>query len=275
MSGQSGHSQGNSQSQFSQDIPAFQRDALTKLYNQAQQQFGITNAATNGQMPGVNDYVSKVNQGAMSNYQNDLKGGVYQDMGNQKALQQSLQQSMNNPSATSQIYGQIMGGNGNNYADAMKASYVTDANRAQQNMLGNLDARAAASGMSGGSRHGVATAQGMNDINTNLQKAMATTGYQTFDKDLQNKLNVAQQADAGTLARQQMLSGMIGQQQGVQTGAQNAGRNMQNLGMGSFAPSMIPWQNLSNYSNVIGQPNVLSQGSSSSNSSSKSGGGGI
>ena len=275
MSGQSGHSQGNSQSQFSQDIPAFQRDALTSLYNQAQNQFGQTNAATSGQVPGVSDYINKVNAGALGGFQNDLRGGVYQNMGNQRALQQSLQQSMNNPSATSQIYGQIMGGQGNNYADAMKASYITDANRAQQNMLGNLDARAAASGMSGGSRHGVATAQGMNDINTNLQRNMATTGYETFDKDLQNKLNVAQQADAGTLARQQMLSGMIGQQQGVQTGAQNAGHNMQNLGMGSFAPSMIPWQNLSNYSNVIGQPNVLSQGSSSSNSSSKSGGGGI
>jgi len=275
MSGQSGHSQGNSQSQFSQDIPAFQRDALTSLYNQAQNQFGQTNAATSGQVPGVSDYINKVNAGALGGFQNDLRGGVYQNMGNQRALQQSLQQSMNNPSATSQIYGQIMGGQGNNYADAMKASYITDANRAQQNMLGNLDARAAASGMSGGSRHGVATAQGMNDINTNLQRNMATTGYETFDKDLQNKLNVAQQADAGTLARQQMLSGMIGQQQGVQTGAQNAGHNMQNLGMGSFAPSMIPWQNLSNYSNVIGQPNVLSQGSSSSNSSSKSGGGGL
>jgi len=45
--------------------------------------------------------------------------------------------------------------------------------------------------------------------------------------------------------------------------------------MGSFAPSMIPWQNLSNYSNVIGSPNVLSSGNSSSNSSSKSGGGGV
>ena len=275
MSGQSGHSQGNSQSNFNQTIPQFQQDALKQLYAQAQNQFGVTNAATNDQIPGANNFINQVNQGAMGGFQNDLKGGVYQDMGNQKALRDSLQQSMNNPSATSQIYGQMMGGNGNNYADAMKASYITDANRTQQNMLANLDARAAASGMSGGSRHGTATAQGMNDINSNLQRNMATTGYETFDKDLQNKLNVAQQADAGTLARQQMLSGMIGQQQGVQTGAQQAGQNMQNLGMGSFAPSMIPWQNLSNYSNVIGSPNVLSSGNSSSNSSSKSGGGGV
>ena len=275
MSGQSGHSQGSSLSNFNQTIPQFQQDALKQLYSQAQNQFGVTNAATNAQIPGANNFINQVNQGAMNGYQNDLKGGVYQDMGNQKALQDSLKQSMNNPSATSQIYGQMMGGNGNNYADAMKASYITDANRTQQNMLANLDARAAASGMSGGSRHGTATAQGMNDINSNLQRNMATTGYETFDKDLQNKLNVAQQAVAGTLARQQMLSGMIGQQQGVQTGAQQAGQNMQNLGMGSFAPSMIPWQNLSNYSNVIGSPNVLSSGYSSSNSSSKSGGGGL
>jgi hypothetical protein len=107
----------------------------------------------------------------------------------------------------------------------------------------------------------------MYDINSNLQNNLARTGYETFDKDLQNKLGIAQQADQGTLARQQMMSGMLGAQQGVQTGALGQGQNMQNLGMGSFAPGMMPWQNISNWANSLGSPTILNSGNSSGNSS--------
>ena len=268
MSGGGNYSQSsaNNQSNFNQKIPKWQSDALTKMYGAAASTFGNTGNSINQQMGGAQDYINQTNQSAMPEWRNQLNGGVYQGMDNANALSSSLQQSLSNPTATSQIYGQMMGGQGNNYADAMKASYLGDANRATDNMLANLDSRAAASGMSGGSRHGVATSQGMYDINSNLQKNLAATGYNTFDKDLNNKLNIAQQADSGTLARQQMMAGMLGQQQGVQAGALNAGGQMQNLGMGSFAPTMMPWQNMSNYANSIGSPTVLSSGGSSGNS---------
>jgi len=268
MSGGGSYSQSNAknQSNFNQSIPQWQSDALTKMYGAAANTFGNTGNAINAQAPGAQSYIDQTNSAAMPEWKNQLAGGVYQGMDNANQLSNSLQQSLSNPTATSQIYGQMMGGNGNNYADAMKASYLGDANRATDNMLSNLDSRAAASGMSGGSRHGVATSQGMYDINSQLQKNLADTGYNTFDKDLQQKLNIAQQADSGTLARQQMMSDMLGQQQGVQTGALNAGGQMQNLGMGSFAPSMMPWQNMSNYANSIGSPTVLSSGGSSGNS---------
>ena len=268
MSGGGNYSESsaNNQSSFNQKIPKWQSDALTKMYGAAASTFGNTGNSINQQMGGAQDYINQTNQSAMPEWRNQLNGGVYQGMDNANALSSSLQQSLSNPTATSQIYGQMMGGQGNNYADAMKASYLGDANRATDNMLANLDSRAAASGMSGGSRHGVATSQGMYDINSNLQKNLAATGYNTFDKDLNNKLNIAQQADSGTLARQQMMAGMLGQQQGVQTGALNAGGQMQNLGMGSFAPTMMPWQNMSNYANSIGSPTVLSSGSSSGSS---------
>ena len=259
-------SKANNQSNFNQKIPKWQSDALTKMYGAAASTFGNTGNSINQQMGGAQDYINRTNQSAMPEWQSQLSGGVYKGMDNANALSNSLQQSLSNPTATSQIYGQMMGGQGNNYADAMKASYLGDANRATDNMLANLDSRAAASGMSGGSRHGVATSQGMYDINSQLQKNLADTGYNTFDKDLANKLNIAQQADQGTLARQQMMSGMLGQQQGVQTGALNAGGQMQNLGMGSFAPTMMPWQNMSNYANSIGSPTVLSSGMSSGSS---------
>jgi len=269
MSGGGSYNQSNAknQSKFNQSIPQLQVNALTKMYGAAANTFGNTGSAINAQTPGVQSYISQTNSAAMPEWKNQLAGGVYQGMDNANQLSNSLQQSLSSPTNTQSIYGQMMGGNGNNYADAMKASYLGDANRATDNMLSNLDSRAAASGMSGGSRHGVATSQGMYDINSNLQKNLAATGYNTFDKDLTNKLNIAQQADSGTLARQQMMSDMLGQQQGVQTGALNAGGQMQNLGMGSFAPTMMPWQNMSNYANSIGSPTVLNSGGSSGNSS--------
>lgn len=269
MSGGGNYSQSsaNNQSNFNQKIPKWQSDALTKMYGAAANTFGNTGNSINQQMGGAQNYINQANQSAMPEWQSQLNGGVYQGMDNANVLSNSLQQSLSNPTAASQIYGQMMGGNGNNYADAMKAGYTADANRATDNMLANLDSRAAASGMSGGSRHGVATSQGMYDINSNLQNNLAGIGYNTFDKDLNNKLNIAQQADSGTLARQQMMAGMLGQQQGVQTGALNSGGQMQNLGMGSFAPTMMPWQNMSNYANSIGSPTVLSSGGSSGSSS--------
>ena len=269
MSGGGSYNQSNAknQSNFNQSIPQWQVNALTKMYGAAANTFGNTGSAINAQTPGVQSYIDQTNSAAMPEWKNQLAGGVYKGMDNANQLSNSLQQSLSSPTNTQSIYGQMMGGNGNNYADAMKASYLGDANRATDNMLSNLDSRAAASGMSGGSRHGVATSQGMYDINSNLQKNLAATGYNTFDKDLTNKLNIAQQADSGTLARQQMMSDMLGQQQGVQTGALNAGGQMQNLGMGSFAPTMMPWQNMSNYANSIGSPTVLNSGGSSGNSS--------
>lgn len=261
------NSKANNQSSFNQTIPKWQEDALTKMYGSAASTFGSTGSAINARTPGVQTYIDQTNSAAMPEWQNQLNGGVYQGMDNANKLSESLRQSLNSPTNTQNIYGQMMGGNGNNYADAMKASYLGDANRATDNMLANLDSRAAASGMSGGSRHGVATSQGMYDINSNLQKNLAKTGYDTFDKDLNNKLSIASMADSGTLERQKMMAGMLEQQQGTSTGALNSGSNMQNLGMGSFAPTMMPWHNMSNYANSIGSPTVLSSGSSSGNSS--------
>ena len=195
-------------------------------------------------------------------------------MGLQNQLMGSLNQSMNQPSAMSQINAMTMGGEGNNYADAMKDQYIQDANRAQENMLANTDARAAASGMSGGSRHGMMQGLGMEGINDSLQSNLAKTGYDTFDADLQRKLDIAQQADQGNLARQQMMSGMIGQQNQAQQGAIQGGQNMQNINMGQYAPQMMPWDAMGQYGNVIGRPTILGSGSQSGSSGSLSASGG-
>ena len=157
----------------------------------------------------------------------------------------------------------------------MKDSYMRDAQFAQEQMLANTNAQAAGSGMSGGSRHGINEAMGNKFINDRLQQNLANTGFNTFDKDLNRKLSIANQADQNTLARQGMLSGMIGQQQGTTNAGIQGGQNQQNLSMGQFAPGMVPWDAMSQYANAIGRPTILGSGSQSGNSSSKGIGGGL
>jgi hypothetical protein len=276
MSGSAGFQQSkqgsNNQSQMSQQVNGPQQNALSQMYGALPSIFAQNQNMSNNGQQFAQQYSQGVANAAMPAYQSQLNGGVYQNLGIGNRLMSSLDQSLNSPSAMSQINGMIMGGNGNNYADAMKANYIGDANRARDNMMSTLDARATGSGMSGGARHGVATAQGNYDINSNLQHELARTGYETFDKDLDRKLNIASQADQGTLARQQLLSGMLGQQNAAVTGALQGGETMQNLGLGAMAPASAGWGNMQGWANAIGSPTVLSSGSSNGSSFGKNSG---
>ena len=261
-----GGSNSESNSNFNQSVWGPQGTALGKMYKRSRKLYDQQINDINAQVPGAVAGQQGVFNTANPAWQNALNGGVYQNMGLQKSLMDSLNQSMNQPTATQEINNMIMGGSGNNYADAMKEQYINDANRAQENMLSNLDSRAAASGMSGGSRHGIATGLGMRDINQNLQRNLAETGFNTFDQDLNRKLQIAQQADQGTLARQGMMSDKLNQMQGTQTGALGMGQNMQGLNMGQFDPYSAPWSAMNSYASTLGNPVVLGQGNSSGNS---------
>jgi len=274
MGGSGSKSESSQDAQYQDSVWGGQSPFLKNLYGQAGDLFGNTNQNMQGMIPGAQQNMQDIADQSQPFWQDQMQGGAYQDMGLQNQLMGSLNQSLNNPSAMSEINAMIMGGEGNNYADAMKESYISDANRAQEMMLGNLDARAAGSGMSGGSRHGVSQGLGMEGINDQLQKNLAQTGFDTFDQDLDRKLQIAGMADQGTLQRQQMLSGMIGQQNQAMQGGLNFGQNQQNLNMGQFAPGMIPWDAMSQYANAIGRPTILGSGTQSGDSSSKSAGAG-
>lgn len=278
MGGSASKSESSSDAGFKQEVWGPQGEALEGLYNQIgnlfsgqmggfDQPYGIGNIARN---LGMGGNISAIEESARPSWENFMHGGQYMNMDLANRLGTSLDQSMQGPTATQEIQNMIMGGEGNTYADAMRNQYIQDATRAQENMLQNLDARAAASGMSGGSRHGVATAQGMEDINRNLQRNMADVGYQTFDKDLDRKLQIAQQADQATLARQGMMQDMLGRQSDMFSQGLQMAPGMQNLGMGNFAPSMTaamaPWQMASQYGNIIGRPTILGSGTMSGDS---------
>jgi hypothetical protein len=295
VGGSMNKSENESQSSFedwaSQNIDETQLGALKGLWDQGSawlndNQAGLRkfadhrNAYQHAEAQGAGQNMREMNQGSQNAWNDQLQGGVYGGHNLGTNLGASLTQSLNNPSAMQGINSMIMGGDGNNYADAMKDQYMQDADRTQKQMLANTDARASAAGMSGGSRHGMQQGMGNEAISKNLQSNLANTGFQTFDKDLNRKLNIAQQADQGTLQRQQMMQQMLGQQQqGIQNaigGTGNMQSNAQNpynmahqftqdaLGNATnTAQDGMSW-----LANLIGGPIVLDSSGSTGNSSS-------
>jgi hypothetical protein len=321
-------SSGGSNNSFNQDIWSGQRKPLKDMYGNAKSLYGSNASAMDAVTPEIMGSMRDTTGAATGAWKDALAGGSYSGI-NPNNLVSSLDSSMasgvpeassplieslNNslnreftpsgPTNTQNIYSQIMGGAGNNYADAMKGQYLSDANLAQQNMLSNLDARVGASGMTGSSREGIAQGLGLQGINRNLQEQLARTGYETFDKDLSNKLSIAQQADTNNFNRENMYLNDIGRAQGLgfdelnnarsgvyadRSGARDAMGNLigakeatsgnalnfsdaiQNLGMGILEPLMAKWGNMAGYSNTIGGPTVLNGGSGSSWNNSSGG----
>jgi hypothetical protein len=179
---------------------------------------------------------------------------------------QSLNSTLNNPSNSQKLYQQIMGGEGNSYLPALKASMEKDQNNINNMNQSQIDAQAAAAGQSGGAMQGVAQA-----LNTQLgDQALARNenkmGYDTFNQDLQNKLGIAGMADQNTLARQRLMSDMLGQQQGtIDQGIGNTG-NIQGYNMGGMNASNAGMNPLQQYSAAIGGPSILNSGTSSNQS---------
>lgn len=263
-------SESESSSNFSQSVWDQQAPALTRMYDQASGLFNQTNAGLMQQTPFAVNAAKKSYNTSNPYWQNQLQGGVYQNLGLGNQLMNSLNQSMNKPSNMSQVNAMIMGGNGNNYADAMRQQYINDADSAHKMMLNNTRLGAVDAGQVGSSRHGIAEALGTQNVLNNLQKNLTQVGYNTFDKDLDRKLNIAQQADQNTLSRQQMMSDMLSQQQATQNAGLNFGNNMANLGLGALTPYIAPWDAMASYANVLGRPTVLGEGNMSGESESDS-----
>jgi hypothetical protein len=235
---------------------------LDNLYNQAQAQFAPMMNQSQRMTNGAIDFQNQQAQGAAGANAGMQQGGVYGGLGIGNQLMDSLKQSQNTPSNMQQVNSMIMGGNGNTSLDAMKGTLESDAARAGQLNSATNAAQAAARGMSGGSRQGVADALKQGEINRALTANEANLGYQSFDSDLNRKLNIAQQADTNTFNRQNLMSGMLGQQQNtVNQGIGNT-TGIQQLGMGQFNAANQPFQNMQNYQGIIGGPNVLNSGNS-------------
>ena len=250
---------------FKQSVWGGQTPALQDLYGQVGNLFGQTTSGMQGQIPGAVAQQQQVFDQSQPAWQQQMGGGAYQGMDLQGMYNQALQGGGNEQF----IDQSIMGGQGNDYADAMKQQMQSDAWDRTGTALANIDQRAAGRGMGGSSRHGIVQADAIRSEQDRLGDMQTQLGYNTFDKDLDRKLGIAQRADQFDMGRLQNVGQQLGGQQAAMQGGLNYGQGMQNLGMGQFAPYMAPWQATGQYANAIGRPTVLGSGLSSGSSDSK------
>ncbi len=273
MSGSLGKSKSDSSNQFGQDVWGPQGDALGGFYDQIGGAMGGLlgggskggkgggGTGMMGRVPGAADQMQGIADQANPAWQQQLNGGAYAGMDLQGMYGDALQGGGNEQFMNESI----MGGAGNNYADAMRGQMQQDSNtRLGQNLASN-DARAAGNGMSGSSRHGITERGIYDESEQNLGRMQTQMGFNTFDKDLDRKLGIAQRADEFDMGRLNNVSGMMNNQQGAMSGGLDFGQNMQGMGMGQFAPYMAPGSMMGQYSNMYGSPTVLGSGGGNSN----------
>lgn len=218
-------------------------------------------------MMNANPYMQQVAQGAMPGYQSLMGGGASGRTGAaiDPALRSSLEASMRDPSQTGKMYESIVGGAGNTYIDPMIDAMRNDEMTRQGRSAAGIASGAVGSGQSGSSRQGIAEGLMRSEGNRALstQESMARMGG--YDKDLDWKMRIAQQADLGRGQAQDRAIGLLGRgDTNTATGMQGA-QGMQNLGMGMMAPgmqaAMMPFQMAQMYGNSMGGPTVLGGGS--------------
>ena len=267
MSGSLGKSESDSrnQGQFSQNVWGPQGGALQDVYSGIGNLFNQTNRGMQNQIPGAMAQQQGVFGDANQAWNQQMQGGATAGMDLQGNYQNALQGGGNEQF----IDQSIMGGQGNNYVDAMKGQMQDDSSQRLGRQFAQSDARASGAGMGGSSRHGLLQARLAEDENDRLGAQQTALGFNTFDRDLDRKLGIAQRADRFDMVRLENTSGMLNSQDQAMQGGLNYGQNMQNLGMGQFAPQMAPWQAAGQYANAIGRPTVLGSGSGSGASNAK------
>ena len=209
-------SQSQNASQSTQDVYGAQSPYLQDVYAQAQNAFGQGMNDVNGMRPMVQGSMGDALGQAQGAYGNQMGGGFAQGLASQVG-----------PNA---------------YTDALKGQIASDAMKLKQQNLGSLDARAAAAGMSGSSGYRDQVNEMSNSVDENALNQMSQLGFNSFDRGLQNQMNLAGMMD-------QNQQGAMGNLQNIQSGAMNM-----------FNPSILGQQMAANYAQTIGGPTVLSNG---------------
>lgn len=253
-----------SQSQASQEVWSPYANAVSPMLEQSGDMFNksMENINDPSLQNNLNQWNQGVQGGAANMWNQQSQGGNLAGYDITGALSNSLGGAMGGPTNEQQAIAPGM----NNYADAYKQNFVDDASTAQASMLQGLDARAAASGMSGGSRHGVGMAQGMQDINSNLQSNLANVGYQDYTRNMERQQQAGANADQARLKQQQMLGGLVGQQNQSQQGALAQSGAMAGMGNLGYQSAMAPFMAYSQMLQGMGPSTVL--GSSESDGKS-------
>lgn len=226
QSSQNSSSQGSSFNQSSQDVWGAQAPHLENVYNSAGDAYGQAQQGINNLQPGVSQ--------DMANFLGQASGGFGNQMGGGFA---------------SGLQGQV---GPNSYVNALAGDMMSDAAKIKQQNLGGLDARAAASGMSGSTGYHNAANQMASNVDEQTMQGMNNLRFNAHNQGVQNQMNLANMMDRN-------------QQFGV--------GNLQNLQQGSmnqFNPHMAGLNAAGMYGSIIGGPTVLGQSSGGSQNSSNS-----
>lgn len=297
-----------------------QAEALEGLYNQSGQWL-------NNNQGNINDLASQSQnnaQGALNAaapaWQQQLQGGNLAGYDIAGGLNNMIGQdnSVNAQNVNAQQLGQVQQSHAwDQYNDSVgpggslanvEGMYRRQAESAGQDMLGLMDARAAASGMSGGSRHGTAITGGMAGINSNLQDQMAKTGYDAYNRDLDRKLSIgtandqynqqramadqssdlsaqqgnqnanlsAQQGNQDFASQQQQLTaGLLDSQNQNASTAIGQQQQVQDFINGPMAGFLNTTQGMQFMKQMIGDPTTLTEQQATSNGATAGGSGSI
>jgi len=268
-----------------------QSDQLQDLYNRGSEWTDANQGAITDAANSAANTSNQALEAAAPVWQKNLQGGnlagvdiagfLAKRMGdpNQVASTTIGQYGADNPTWQYKL-GQNFSG-GNSSLDNMRSTISAGAQEATDMMLGSLDARAAASGMSGGSRHGTATAQGMRDINQNMQDNLSQIGYDAYNKDYDRALQTGADADqlnqqiqlanqgtnldaqlgnqGANLDRNKLLSDLINQQQGTSSDALGQSQNVQDYTSAELKSLMSGSAGIEFLQRMLGQPTTLSE----------------
>ena len=224
----------------------------------------------------VNPFMMGLNPYMMQGFGAQMGGGGLGATGAavDPALRDSLQQSLSGgPSNTARMYQDIVGGEGNTYVDPLVDDMYNQAWKGlDRGAFKNSAQSAAASGNMGNySRqmdNSAFAADTMSDVRSKEMQLRAGA----YDKDMDWKMQIANQADSNVGAAQDRAIGLLGGGDQNQQFGMGAGLGMQQFGMGMASPWMamqqFPWANLNNYANALGDKTVLTNQFSSSKAGS-------
>ena len=134
----------------------------------------------------------------------------------------------------------------NSYVNALAGDMMSDANKIKMQNLQGIDARAAASGMSGSTGYHNSANKMANNVDEATMQGMNQLRFNAYNPGVQNKM-----------AWQSMMD------RNQQFGVANTG-NMQQNAMNQFNPAMAGLNATGMYGQIIGGPTTLTQSSGGS-----------
>lgn len=259
-----GFGKSGSSSTYSENIAPQQIPYLSNIWGSGEDLFNMSSGYAPSLMTGGVDIMGSTIGGVNPYWQSAMAGGVYGGIPTAQNYNAAFQNLLSPTSYARDLYGDIMGGQGNDYVGALGAGISDIYGQLADKSLAKLDQRAGM--MSGSSPWENATADILSESDRNLGMTLANLGYETFDKDLNLKLDIARMADQNWLTSatgaMDAASQGLAAEQATRFGGLDFAGDLYTAGMSQY---MLPWQPYMNYA-MMNQPIVLGTGGSSSKS---------